>query len=397
MKGSTQVLRRAVFLISLLLALALYFFVFRNLYYSPTALERSGARNNWMQRGFSVAIVWPPHAEPSLFQGVTLALEEVNAGGGRLAGKIRLRLLTETDDRGALALDIVKDREVLAVIGYELGGNAIPASLAYETHGVLLLSAKSSDIRLTDHQFQYVFRLSLDDRSYARALASFALEQKWPHVGVLFGRTDHGESASAQFLVAASQMNVTVPLAESFFHDPDWRLQDFRPMLAGVRAKQFDALFLADELPWAAKLLGDMATMGVTQPVLATNKLDSSDVWSLTQGAANNVYVASSVDPESTIPAYLSFRERFRRRFNAEPSYGASQGYEAFMIFVNACLLSNSADPLVVATTLRTNKWNGLFGEVSFTPAGDVVGRVVSIKHMQNGTFHTVAVEKDVE
>jgi hypothetical protein len=67
------------------------------------------------------------------------------------------------------------------------------------------------------------------------------------------------------------------------------------------------------------------------------------------------------------------------------------------MIFVNACLLSNSADPLVVATTLRTNKWNGLFGEVSFTPAGDVVGRVVSIKHMQNGTFHTVAVEKDAE
>jgi branched-chain amino acid transport system substrate-binding protein len=380
-----------------MLVLALYFLVFRSLYYTPTALERSGLRNNWMRNGFSVALVWPPHAEPSLFQGVTLALEEVNAGAGRLAGKIRLRLFTETEDNGALARDIVRYRDVLAVIGYELGGTAIPASLAFEKHGVLFLSAKSSDIRLTDHRFKYVFRLSLDDRDYARALARFAREQKWPRVGVLFGRTENGESASEQFLTVASALDITVPLTESFFHEPDWSAQDFRPMLAGVRAEQFDALMLADELPWAAKLLVDMGRMGVTEPVLATNKLDSSDVWSLAQGAADRLYVASAVDPESTIPAYLGFRDRFRRRFSAEPSYGASQGYEAFMLFVNACLQSDSADPLVVATTLKTNKWKGLFGEVSFNPDGDVVGRVVSIKHPQNGTFHTVAVERDVK
>jgi branched-chain amino acid transport system substrate-binding protein len=392
------VFRRAPLLIvGLLFVWAMYFFVFRSLYYTPAALERSGVRNNWMQAGFSVALVWPPHAEPSLFQGVTLALEEVNAGTGPLAGKIRLRLFTETEDNGASAREIVKYRDVLAVIGYELGGTAIPASLAYEKHGVLFLSAKSSDIRLTDHQFQYVFRLSLDDRDYAHALATFAREQKWPRVGVLFGRTEHGESASAQFLTLASQMDITVPLTASYFHEPDWSAQDFRLMIAGVREKPFDALMLADELPWAARLLMDMARMGVTQPVLATNKLDSSDVWPLAQGSANRLYVASAVDPESTLPAYVSFRERFRRRFSVEPSYGASQGYEAFMLFVNACLQSNSADPLVVATTLKTNKWKGLFGEVSFNPNGDVVGRVVSIKHLQDGTFHTVAIEKDAK
>src|SRR5580693_825904 len=253
-----------------MLVLALYFLVFRSLYYTPTALERSGLRNNWMRNGFSVALVWPPHAEPSLFQGVTLALEEVNAGAGRLAGKIRLRLFTETEDNGALARDIVRYRDVLAVIGYELGGTAIPASLAYEKHGVLFLSAKSSDIRLTDHQFKYVLRLSLDDRDYAHALANFAREQKWPRVGVLFGRTEHGEAASAQFLTVASQMDIMVPLTDSFFHEPDWSAQDFRPMLVGVRAESFDALMLADDPPWPARLLEDIARMGVTEPVLAT-------------------------------------------------------------------------------------------------------------------------------
>ena len=44
----------------------------------------------------------------------------------------------------------------------------------------------------------------------------------------------------------------------------------------------------------------------------------------------------------------------------------------------------------MVSTTLRQATWNGLFGEFTFAPNGDVVGRDVSIKKMQDGVFHTV-------
>jgi branched-chain amino acid transport system substrate-binding protein len=389
------VLKRVAILL-VLVSLGLYFFVFRTLYYKAPSLERSGETHRWFDTGFSVALVWPPHAEPSLVEGVTLGIEEINAAGGRLANKIRLRTFVETDNR-AFAQDIVRYPDVLAVIGHELEGTALRSSLTYERHGVLMLAAKSSDARLTEHDFQYVFRLSFDDKDYAHALAQFALDHNWKRVGVLFGRADHGEAASAQFLTAAKPLDITVPLLQSYFHEPDWQFQDFRPLLAEVRRQQFDALLIADELPWAAKLLIDMRKMGVTQPVLATNKLDSSDTGPLAQSAADNLYVASSVDPESTSPAYVAFRDRFKKRYGVEPSFGASQGYEAFMLFVHACEQSGSADPLVVATTLRTNKWQGLFGEIAFDPDGDVIGRSISIKRMQDGTFHTVAAEKDVE
>jgi len=222
------------------------------------------------------------------------------------------------------------------------------------------------------------------------ALANFALTRGWRQIGALYGRSDHGESATKHFLTAAGGMGLEVEFMRSFFHEPLWQRQDFREMVATFRSEPVSALMLADQLPWAAKLLKDMATMGVSQPILATDKLDSMQVWQIAGTAANNLYVASAVNPESQHPTYLAFRDRFRKRFGVPPGYGSAQGYEAMNLVINAITRSGSADPIVVATTLRTNPWQGLFGEFTFDEAGDVNGRKISIKRLQDGAFATV-------
>ena len=78
------------------------------------------------------------------------------------------------------------------------------------------------------------------------------------------------------------------------------------------------------------------------------------------------------------------------KRYGVAPGFSASQGYDAFTLLATAILKSAEADPIIVATTLRTNTWKGLFGEYTFNEAGDVVGRKVSIKRMDNGSFTTV-------
>src|SRR4051812_41857030 len=72
----------------------------RRVYYVPDERERAKVGSNWKTNGFSVAIVWPPHTDKSLVEGVTLAAEEVNAGRTPLANKIRLRFYTEVSDSG---------------------------------------------------------------------------------------------------------------------------------------------------------------------------------------------------------------------------------------------------------------------------------------------------------
>lgn len=376
---------------------ALYFLVYRDFYDTPPDRARGALSNNWLQKGFSVAVAWPPHTDTSLVEGVTLALEDLNASQSPLAGKITLRLYSEIADKGAVARDIAKNRDVLAVIGHEVDGTSIPASITYERNGIVFISPKITDQRLTDHRFRFVFRLTPDDPVVAKALAQFAVDHDWKRIGVLYGRTLRHQLIANQFITAARRDGVVLPFERSFFHDPEseYRQQDFRSMLSEIRREQFDAIMLADDLPWAGKLLIDMKQMGITQPIIATDRLDSMTVWRIAGVAANNLFVASAVNPSSTNPNYLDFQTRFRKRFGAEPGYGASQGYEAFTLFVKAVLKAGSADPIVVATTMKTNTWQGLFGDFTFDDTGDIVGRDVSIKRMQDGAFRQVVVQKE--
>jgi len=360
------------------------------MYYRAPLHERSTVGERWRTNGFAVAIVWPKHTDLSFVDGARLAWEEVNAANGPLAGKIRLRVFVEDAPGEVIAARVAAYGDVIAAMGHEFSASSIPASVVYENHGILFFAPKAAAPRLTTHGFQYVFRLTPNDTLITGVMAKYAQEMGFSRVGVIYRRTEGGESASGQFVSKAASLDISMPFYRSYLSEDDWEGQDYRPMIARLRQEPVDAIMMADQLPEAAKVLKDLAVMGVRLPILANDKLDSPALWDLVGAEANDVYVASAVDPETETPEYLSFKQRFFQRYRSEPGYGASQGYEAFMLLVNACLLSREADPIIVATTLKTNRWKGLFSEFSFDETGEIVGRNISIKRMQNGTFKTV-------
>jgi branched-chain amino acid transport system substrate-binding protein len=386
-------------LLVVLAAVVFHAMFIRHMYYTSPMAARSEVGRGWTTDGFSVGIVWPPHTDTSLVEGVRLAWEEVNAGGGPLAHRIRLRVFTEVKDGGAMAREqVAPESDIVAVIGHEIDTNVIPASATYQENGILYLSPKSTDVRLTAHAFSYVFRLTPDDATVTNDMATFAAAQSWKRIGVIYGQHPHGVSASGLFLTEARKDGVLVPFFRSYLGQEDWADQDHRPMLAELRKEPVDAIMMADVLPWAGAVLRDMAAIDFTPPVFATDKLDSAQVWDQSGGKANNLYVASAVDPDSPEPAFKAFKQRFHARYGVDPGYGASQGYESFMLLVNACLASHTADPIAVSTTIRTRKWQGLFGDFAFTDNGDVTGRDISIKRMHDGQFTTVrTIREDVQ
>jgi branched-chain amino acid transport system substrate-binding protein len=347
---------------------------------------RTQVGDAWASAGFTVAVVWPPTTSPDFVEGVRLAWEDVDRGPTALAGKITLRPVIEpsrySDD---VSRQIARDGRVVAVLGNAANEHVVPASLIYEQHSIVYITPQATDPRSTSHDFQYVFRLTPSDVEIATALAHFAFESGFKRIGLIYAQTDHGDSASRQFEAKATVLGLRVPYERSYHPTrDDWQKQDFRPLAAEVRGWDVDALMIADELPLAGKLVHDLVEMGVTQPILATDKLDSPQLWAIAGAAAGQVHLASPFDPSSSAPAYAGFRTKFTRRYGTTPGYAAAQGYESFMLVVNACLASKTAAPLALATTIRlAPSWHGLFGEFSFKQAGGVLGRQVSIKHVQ--------------
>jgi branched-chain amino acid transport system substrate-binding protein len=368
-----------------------YQLAIKDMYFTPT--DELRAQPEWPPSSVKIVVPWPDDGRMSLIQGVQLALEELNASSRPLANRVQVLWVDEpvalTSD-GAMARRIAADTEVMAVIGHEEFSAAMAAAVTYEKHGILYLSPKATASRLTGHGFTHTFRLVPDDADFSRALAVFAKSQGWNRIGVLYGRFEQGEAMARWFQNFATEEGLVPVYFRSYLPLDDYQEHDFRELLSTMRNEDTDAILLSDQLPWAAKVLVDMQVMGFTQPILAGDKLDSSAAWTLAREAANNLYVASAVDPDSTDVAFDTFRDTFHARFGSNPGYGSSQGYEAFNLFINAAEESQSVDPIVVATTIRTNEWSGLFGNYSFSPDGAIVGRSVIIKRMMDGVFETV-------
>jgi branched-chain amino acid transport system substrate-binding protein len=396
-------------LLTLALAGLFYYAMARERFYRATYAERSRVGAAWRTKGVTVAVVWPKHGDLSFVDGVRLAMEEANfSQSRRLNERIRLKIYEEAAEKpgqesGAIARELVRDGNLVAVLGHEISASAIPASLTYETHGILFLTPKSTDPRLTQHGFRYTFRLTPDDHQIAIAMVKFAAERAWlpkaqrpksaapVSVGLYFCRTPGGQSLSEEVIAAVEQEGLTLKFARSYLPvEKSWAEMDFRSLIANQTEEAVDTIVVADQLPRGAKIIADIRKLGVKLPIIASDKLDSGTLWDLAKEAANDVYVASAVDPDATTPQFLAFREQFRRRYGQLPGYGASQGYEAFMLLADAILSSDSAEPLIVATTIRNTNWNGLFGEFKFTPAGEIEGRHISIKRLNNGTFTTI-------
>jgi branched-chain amino acid transport system substrate-binding protein len=209
---------------------------------------------------------------------------------------------------------------------------------------------------------------------------------------VLYARTEYGDSLAPFFVSAATDAGIQIAFYKSYLPTE----QDFRPMIAGVREESFDAVMIADQVRRAGRLIRDLARMGVTQPILGSDKMDSDLLWEVSGPASNNVYVASADDPSTVNVRFEDFKHRFRQRFGTIPDYDATQGYSALMLLADAVLTSGTADPLIVATTLHCSKsWKGFFGDFSFNEKGDVLGRQIFIKHMDNGSLDTVALLKE--
>jgi branched-chain amino acid transport system substrate-binding protein len=367
----------------------LYPFFSRDTVAKPAGHARGSSQ--WPpQKPIRIAVPWNSEEPVGLVQGVLLALDEINAGGSPLAGKINIKWIHEPEDLvsdGAIARQIAADHDVVAVIGHESSSSAVQSSVTYEREGILHLSPKATLSRLTKHRFQYTFRLVPNDDVVAAALVEYARIRGWKHIGILYSRIEESEAFAQEFSLRAIQEGLVPAYFRSYLPDPDYTANDFRVMLASASDKPADAILLADRLPWAGKMLTDMQAMGMPQPVLAGDNLDSDSTWAVAGKAAERLNIASFVDPESAEPAFAAFRARFQKRFGSPPDYGAAQGYAAFRLYVNAVERSRSSAPIVVATTIRTNTWDGIFGKVSFSKEGEVDGRKILIKRIQDGRF----------
>jgi ABC-type branched-subunit amino acid transport system substrate-binding protein/sugar lactone lactonase YvrE len=368
------------------------------------------------QKVIKIGLAEEPHGvqlSASLRNAAQLAIDEANAAGGVIVGGERytLALVTAQDwnlpgeaDAQATARALL-DQGVVAVVGHIFSENSMAAAEVYGPAGVVMVSAISSDPRVTQAGWPSVCRVTSNDAFLAPVAARMTYEDLGLRRAVLLGEADPhvqtamdawaqafgslgGEvlgrfEAEAEFSAAVLvELQSLAPEAVIFF--PARRLSPERAVQQAQEASPNTIIVGVESftnLPVFLTFLGDRA---------------------------EGIYDAVTGRPRAAMPGYASFAERYREaEFAVMPdpddveAKWAPFGYDAAGVIIAAIRLAAepalsgaegtgevTRDSVAAATeTFRHEPYQGVTGVIQFDEFGDLLDQPVYFKRVVNGQW----------
>jgi branched-chain amino acid transport system substrate-binding protein len=331
-------------------------------------------------------------------QGVDLAIDEQDAAGGVLGGKIAAAVLDDAADaeKGkAVAKALCDDPRVLAVVGHVNSGVMLASEKVYAECGLPIVTPMASNPAITEQGLANVFRLTNRDDRKGPGLARWLMTKMGKKAAVVVDDgTPYGKGIADQFssgFAAAGGAVVTRWTAKS-------GQTDFAAEVAGL-PKDFDVLFFGG-IKEGAYILKDMRKAGLNQ-VFACG----DGCWSVgsfikpAEGAATageGVRVLSAAPALGKVPGSAEFAERYKARFGPINNYAASS-YDSARVVMNAIGAAATKkggmpDRADVLVALKDIKFQGVAyaAPEAFDAKGDNTAAVIFVNEVDGGRFREI-------
>ncbi|PID77279.1 MAG: hypothetical protein CSB24_02265 [Deltaproteobacteria bacterium] len=330
-----------------------------------------------------------------MWQGIEMAVDEINAAGGVLGRKVKVIRKDDQNsvDYGSLAAQaFAENPDISAVIGHNSSYVSIAAAITYQYYGILMLSPLSTGRELTSQGFDMIFRNLPNDEVLASHTARFCRQQGLKKI-LIYGSDDaYGNSVSTAFEAEAEKMGLQI--VDRMSYDPFGTTLQFVTVIRYWQENyDFDAIFLGGGImPPVADLISEIRRQGITLSILGTDNLDAPELLALPDHVSDKVYTCTVFDDADEYFRVDKFSRAFIKRYGSEPDIAAAQGYDAVMVLCHAIRIAKSANPQKIADTLRSmgSYEEGLTGPYSFDEKGDVTGKKVLIKMARGGRFQLV-------
>lgn len=339
-----------------------------------------------------IGAVWPwGGAKGGLWQGIELAVDEINANGGVLNRKLRI---VKEDDESSLekgrliAQGFAENLDMVAVIGHLNSYIALPASTIYQSAGLVYLTPGATNYQLNNQGYNMTFRSIPSNRRIGEQIANYMAAKGLRRVAIYYIKDKSSQSMVNYFEQRAHALGITVVDRRSYTQGT----QDFSNGLQNWKdLYQFDAILLAANMPEGAYITAQARKIGLNVPIIGGEGFDTHKLMEIAGDAAEGVVIPEIFVHDENRPAYQHCREAFTKKYQQPLNTFAAQGYDSVYLLANAIRQANSSVPAKIAKALHsTKKWQGVAGEFNFDDKGDIPDKEVGMKQVRGGKFETV-------
>jgi branched-chain amino acid transport system substrate-binding protein len=303
-----------------------------------------------------------------------LAAKTVNDRGGLRVGKGRLKvsLVVENDPNtpdGALdaARKLLSLEKVIALVGPQFSGNAIPVARLAESSRIVMIAPMSTNPETTAGK-SFVFRIPYLDTFQGLVIARFARDTlKASRAAVLYDVAgDYNRTLAEEFRREFEERGGSVQAFETYTTD---RNTIFAAQLDRIRAAKPDVLFLPNYAVDVRRQASQARERGITAVLLGGDGWDHAFAR---EALFDGSFVTWQWHPSLAVRSAQSFVAAFKGAYGREPEDVAATTWDAFGILFAAIESAQSADPTAIRTALHGLKgYEGVTGRFGYSQGGD--------------------------
>lgn len=288
--------------------------------------------------GFSGQLTGP-HANMGVNgrDGVLLAIDEINAAGGIAGRKI---VLLARDDLGTSEGARIADQElidagVVAIIGHMTSGQTMAVIPVVEAAKMVLLAPTTSTPTLTG-KVDHFFRVIPDSVQEATLLANHVKKQVGvEHIAAIY---DNSNSAYTRTYLDAFREEFQKKggkLVEVVGYSSADKAH-FGPLISQLRKADPQGLLIISSAYDCARIAQQTRILDWGIQLFGSGWARALPLIEYGGRAVEGMHVIHYHDPNSQAPRYLSFKKNYFEKFKQEPSFMASNAYEAMQMLATA-------------------------------------------------------------
>ena len=248
-------------------------------------------------------------------EALEMRVDEVNSEGGVDGSQVKL--IFEDDQtvplRAASAMQKLVDADkVLAVFGSWASSCVLAqAPIAENSKTILMAQGISPQIRYAG---DYVFRCIPDANHSLSTLVPFAFDRGTRKAATIYVNNDYGRDQARAFKEKLTVLGGEVVFEEGYESDA----ADFRTVLAKMKGREFDAVYLPGYTE-VGLILRQMKELEIDVQVYSSDPFENEDVIKAAGDAAEGVYYPSFFSAEISTGEALAFVKAYRERYGRDP------------------------------------------------------------------------------
>ena len=271
--------------------------------------------------------------------GVSLALDQINAKGGLLGGR-KVKVITEDDQSkpgqpSAAVKKLIASDKAIAIIGEIASSKSLEAAPICQDAKIPMVSPGSTNPAVTE-KGDYIFRVCFIDPFQGTVMAKFALDNlKAKKVAILTDvKNDYSVGLTKYFKEYFTAHGGTVVVERSFTGGGVDR--DFRAQLSSIKSVQPDAIFVPGYYTEAGLIAKQARSLGIKVPLLGGDGWDSPKLTEIGGSAVEGCFFSTHFSAQDTNPKVQDFVKNYTTKYKTAPDGMAPLGYDAMMILSEA-------------------------------------------------------------